>query len=72
MKLLLDIPDNRSAFVLELLKNLSFVKTKKVTEENLRSDDEFFDGLRDAIEEVKLAREGKIKLQSLDELLNEF
>lgn len=72
MKLLLDIPDNKSAFVLELLKNLPFVKTKKVTEENLRSEEEFFEGLSNSIEQVKLAREGKIKLQSAREFLDEL
>ena len=34
--------------------------------------EEILEGLKHAIEEVKLHREGKIKLQSLDELLNEL
>jgi hypothetical protein len=34
--------------------------------------EEIIEGLKHAIEEVKLHREGKIKLQSFDELLNEL
>ncbi len=30
------------------------------------------DGIKEALEEVKLHRQGKIKLKSLDELLNEL
>ncbi len=35
MKVLLDIKDNKADFVMELLKNLSFVKTSKLTDEKL-------------------------------------
>ncbi len=31
MKLLLDIKDEKASFVLELLKNFKFVKTKELT-----------------------------------------
>ena len=72
MKILLDIPDNKSAFFMELLQNLPFIHAEKVEDDNVRSEEEFFDGLQEAIEEVKLAKEGKIKLQSAREFLDEL
>jgi hypothetical protein len=32
MKVLLDIQDNKAAFIMELLKNFAFVKTTKLTD----------------------------------------
>ncbi len=34
--------------------------------------EEILDGLREALQEVKLAEEGKLKLKSLDEVLSEL
>ena len=68
MKVLLDIKDNKADFILELLANFKYVKTKKLTEANA----EFLFGLKDAVEEVKLARAGKIKLQSARDFLDEI
>ena len=36
------------------------------------TDEEIVEGVREALREVKLYQEGKLKLQSLDELLNEL
>ena len=36
------------------------------------TDEEILEGVREALREVKLCQEGKLKLQSLDELLNEL
>ena len=68
MKLLLDIKDNKAAFVMELLNSLAFVKTEQLTPTKA----EFLLELKGAIEEVKLAKQGKIKLQSAKEFLNEL
>lgn len=69
MKILLDIKDNKAAFMMELLKNFSFVKAKAL---NDSKKEEFLSDLQEAVNEVKLARKGKIKLKSFDELLNEL
>lgn len=34
MKILLDIQDNKAAFIMELLKNFTFVKATKLTDSN--------------------------------------
>ena len=68
MQLLLDIKDNKANFVIELLKNFSFVKTEKLTP----SKAEFLHELKGAVDEVNLARSGKIKLQSARDFLNEL
>jgi len=53
---------------MELIKNLNFVKVKEISQ----SKTKFLKDFEKAVEEVNLAREGKIKLKSADELLNEL
>jgi hypothetical protein len=57
MKALLDIKDSRASFFLELLKEFSYVKAKPLTETN----NLFLNELKDAVEEVKKIKAGKIK-----------
>ncbi len=68
MKILLDISDSKAAFFMELLKNFSFVKATPMT----GTKAEFLKDLKDSVEEVKLAKQGKVKLQSAKEFLNEL
>lgn len=68
MKVLIDIQENKVEFVMELLKNLSFVKTKTLTPNKAL----FLEELKGAVEEVTLAKQGKIKLQSAKDFLNEL
>ncbi|MEP7171802.1 MAG: hypothetical protein ABI855_20680 [Bacteroidota bacterium] len=68
MKVLLDIKDNKAGFVMELLKNFSFVKTQNLTPTKAQ----FLQELKEAVEEVTLAKQGKIKLQSARDFLNEL
>ena len=68
MKLLLDIKDNKAAFILELLKNFSFVKAHHLTPTKA----EFLKELKGSVDEVILAKQGKIKLQSARDFLNEL
>lgn len=82
MQLLLDIREDKVGFVLELLSNLPFVKTKKVKQPDLvaepqeeyipRTEEEILAGLSEALHEVKLHKEGKIKLQSARDFLDEL
>jgi hypothetical protein len=68
MKILLDIKDHKVDFVLELLNNLSaYVTTTKVEENNSTITED----LKGALNEVKLHQQGKIKLKSAYDLLNE-
>lgn len=50
------------------MKNLRAVKAKRLTPENAA----ILEGLKSSLEEVKLARAGKIKLKSARELLREL
>jgi hypothetical protein len=68
MKVLLDIKDTKANFVLELLKNFSFVKTKSLSPYKA----EVLENLKDAVEELNKIRKGKIKGIVAKDLLNEF
>ncbi len=68
MRILLDVKDSKAAFVLELLESLPFVKAKKLTEAKA----ELMEDLKASVEEVKLAKAGKIKLQSAKDMLDEL
>ena len=68
MKVLLDIKDSKAQFVMELLQNLSFVKAKPITDEKAQLMSE----IREAVENLKLVRQGKLKARPAKELLNEL
>ena len=57
MKVLLDIKDSKVPFVMELLESLSFVKAKTI----LTYKAEVLANLKDAVEELNLIKEGKLK-----------
>ena len=68
MKVLIDIRDNKAAFVMELLNNLPFVKAKPISDEKALLIEE----IKEAVENVKLAKQGKLRAKPLNELLNEL
>lgn len=68
MTLLVDVKDSKADFFLELLKNFPYVKTKPFNPEKAR----ILNDLKEAVAEVKLHKQGKIKLKSFDEFLNEL
>lgn len=68
MKILLDIKDEKAAFIMELLNNFKFVKAKPLTPHNA----EVLEGLKEAVEQVNLAKQGKVKLKSARNLLDEL
>lgn len=67
-RVVIDIPDNKINFFLELVKNLGFKKLKRLSDEQR----EFLDDLKHSLEQVKQHQEGKIKLQSAEDFLNEL
>ena len=69
MKILLDIPDNEATFGLKVLKSLSFVKKAKPM--SLASV-KLWGDLKEAAEEVRLHKQGKIKLKTAQQLLDEL
>lgn len=68
MRVLLDIKDNKALALLEVLKGLSYVKTKTISEEKAILIEE----IKEAVEELKLVRKGKLKGISAKELLDEL
>lgn len=68
MKLLLEVKDEKAPFVLEVLKNFKFVKTKELTPYKAG----VLEGIKEAVEEMKLIKEGKLKARDARELINEL
>ncbi len=68
MKVLIDIKDKKSEFIMELLNSFPFVKAEKISPSKAK----FLLELRDSIEEVKMAKRGKLKLKSAKDIFNEL
>ncbi len=68
MKILLDIPDNKADSLMEVLKSISYVKAKQITD----SKAQLIQEVREAVEEMKLIRAGKKKARNAEEFLNEL
>lgn len=68
MKVLLDIKDNKATHLLEVLKGLSYVKTIMLSDEKALLIEE----IKEAVDNLALARKGKLKLKSARELYNEL
>ncbi|MEX0982935.1 MAG: hypothetical protein WD577_13715 [Bacteroidales bacterium] len=67
-RIVIDIPDNKVAFFMELIKNLGIKKVEKLSDEQKS----FVDDLQHSLGQVKQHQEGKIKLQSAEDFLNEL
>ena len=68
MKVLLDIKDSQAIHLMEVLKSLPYVKAKQLTEAKAQLMSE----IREAVEEIKLIREGKKQARNAEEVLNEL
>ena len=68
MKVLLDIKDEKALFVMELLKSFSFVKVKTLSP----AKSQLLSEIKETVENLNLAKEGKLKPRSAKELLDEL
>lgn len=68
MKVLLDIKDNKAIHLMEVLKSLPYVKAKQLTETKAQLMSE----IREAVEEIKLIKEGKKQARNAEDFLNEL
>ena len=68
MQLLVDIQDHKADFVLELLRNLKFVKTKQISQAKY----EFMSDLATAVQEVNEIKSGKSAGKPIQNLLDEL
>jgi hypothetical protein len=69
MKVLIDIPDSEATFAMKVLKSLSFVKKAKPMSVGTV---DLWEDLKEAANEVNLHKQGKLKLKTAQDLLNEL
>ena len=70
MKLILAISDNKSLFFMELVRSFDYIRVVK--EVNGEAESQLISDLSDAFNDVKLYEQGKKKLKSAKDLLNEL
>jgi hypothetical protein len=68
MKVLLDIKDNKATHLLEVLKGLSYVKATPISDEKALLMEE----MKEAVDNLTLVRQGKLKARPAKDLLNEL
>jgi hypothetical protein len=66
MKVLLDIPDNKAASLMDVLKSISYVKAKPLTDAKALILEE----IKEAVEEMKLIRSGKKQARNAEDFLS--
>lgn len=68
MKILLEVKENKVEFLLALLNDLPYVKAIPVEYQ----EGDLLKEIREAIEDVNLIKQGKLKGRPVEELLNEL
>lgn len=72
-EILIRIPESKFDFFLELIKNLQFAKVETIDGLPLTVEQQaFVDGLKEALEQAELHRQGKIKLNDARSFLLEL
>ena len=70
-QVVLNIPDNKFSFFMELIKSLGFVRIsneRKLTKKDL----DFVEGTQNSLEQVEKHLRGEIKLKTADQLFDEL
>ena len=68
MKILLDIKDAKAPYLMEVLKSLSYVKAKTLTPYKAK----VLEDLKEAVEEMKLVKKGKLRARNAEDIFNEL
>jgi hypothetical protein len=68
MKILLDIPDEKAPSLMDVLRSISYVKAKPITDSKAKLLEE----MKEAVEEIKLIRAGKKEARNVEDFLNEL
>jgi hypothetical protein len=71
MKILLEVKENKVDFLLALLNDLPYVKTIPVDVDE-QDNGRLLDEIHEAVEDVNLIKQGKLKGRPVEELLNEL
>ncbi len=66
----LTMSDKKYPLFMEMVKKLDFIKKVETTDE--LTDGQILQGIKQAVEEVKLVKAGKLKPRPLKELLDEL
>lgn len=69
MKLLLEIKDSKASFFMELLKSFKFV-TKATPLSDYKA--EVLSDIKEAVEEINLIKQGKLKARNAEDLFDEL
>jgi hypothetical protein len=70
-QVVLNIPDNKYPFFMELVKSLGFVKVPDELELTTEQQ-EFVEGTKKSLEQVEQHIKGEIKLKTADQLFDEL
>ncbi|MBN2611242.1 MAG: hypothetical protein JXB00_06775 [Bacteroidales bacterium] len=70
-QIVLNIPDNKYLFFMELVKSLGFVKVPEEIKLD-KKQKEFVEGTKNSLEQVERHLKGEIKLKTADQLYNEL
>jgi len=68
MKVLVEVKDSKANFILELLNDFSFVKAKTISPAKAQLIEE----IKDAMENLNLVKQGKLKARPAKDLLDEL
>ncbi|MEY4540192.1 MAG: hypothetical protein RLZZ306_1949 [Bacteroidota bacterium] len=68
MKVLLDIPHNRASSFMDVIRSISYVKAKTITDSKALLIEE----IKEAVEEMKLIKAGKRTARNAEDFLNEL
>lgn len=68
MKIILEIPDNKASSLLEVLKSISYIKVKPLSDQKALLMEE----IRESVEEMKLIKSGSKKAKNAEDFLNEL
>lgn len=67
-QVVIEIPDNKFNFFMELVNNLGFTKVKQISKEQ----QQFVADLQHSLQQVEQHLRGEIKLKTADQLLDEL
>jgi len=70
-QVVLNVPDNKYTFFMELVKSLRFVKVPEEIKLD-KKQKEFVEGTKNSLEQVDRHLKGEVKLKTADQLYNEL
>jgi len=68
MKILLDIPDNQASSLIDVLRSISYVRVKPLTDTKALLMEE----IKEAVDEMQLIKTGAKKARNAESFLNEL